>query len=74
VIYQPALLGRLVGPPEATEARNAEVHDDGMNDYDAVVMAVLEPILVLSVMAVLLFWCGYPGKGMGQRRVRNITI
>ena len=34
---------------------------DGMNDYDAVVMAVLEPILVLSVMAdiaflVRLFW------------------
>jgi hypothetical protein len=34
---------------------------DRMNDYDAVVMAVLEPILVLSVMAdiaylVRLFW------------------
>jgi hypothetical protein len=30
-----------------------------MNDYDAVVMGVLEPILVLSVMAdilVRLFW------------------
>jgi hypothetical protein len=26
-----------------------------MNDYDAVVMAVLEPILVLSVMAVIAF-------------------
>ena len=37
---------------------------DRMNDYDAVVMGVLEPILVLSVMAVMLFWCGYPGKGL----------
>ena len=32
-----------------------------MNDYDAVVMGVLEPILVLSVMAVVaylvrIFW------------------
>jgi hypothetical protein len=30
-----------------------------MNDYDAVVMGVLEPVLVLSVMAVILvrlFW------------------
>ena len=26
-----------------------------MNDYDAVVMGVLEPILVLSVMAVIAF-------------------
>jgi len=26
-----------------------------MNDYDAVVMGVLEPILVLSVMAVSVF-------------------
>ena len=26
---------------------------DRMNDYDAVVMGVLEPILVLSVMAVV---------------------
>jgi hypothetical protein len=26
-----------------------------MNDYDAVVMGVLEPILVLSVMAVIVF-------------------
>jgi hypothetical protein len=26
-----------------------------MNDYDAVVMGVLEPILVLSVMAVITF-------------------
>ena len=41
---------------------------DRMNDYDVVVMGVLEPILVL------LFWCRYPGKGMGQCRVRNITI
>jgi hypothetical protein len=22
----------------------------------------------------LVSWCGYPGKGMGQCRVRNITI
>ena len=34
---------------------------DRMNDYDAVVMGVLEPILVLSVMAVVaylvrIFW------------------
>jgi len=34
---------------------------DRMNDYDAVVMGILEPILVLSVMAVIasmvrLFW------------------
>jgi hypothetical protein len=34
---------------------------DWMNDYDAVVMGVLEPILVLSVMAVFpllvrIFW------------------
>ena len=28
---------------------------DRMNDYDAVVMDVLEPILVLSVMAVIAF-------------------
>jgi hypothetical protein len=28
---------------------------DRMNDYDAVVMGVLEPILVLSVMAVIAF-------------------
>jgi hypothetical protein len=28
---------------------------DRMNDYDAVVMGVLEPILVLSVMAVIGF-------------------
>ena len=28
---------------------------DRMNDYDAVVMAVLEPILVLSMMAVIAF-------------------
>ena len=28
---------------------------DWMNDYDAVVMGVLEPILVLSVMAVSAF-------------------
>ena len=28
---------------------------DSMNDYDAVVMGVLEPILVLSVMAVIAF-------------------
>jgi hypothetical protein len=26
-----------------------------MNDYDAVVMGVLEPVLVLSVMAVIAF-------------------
>ena len=26
-----------------------------MNDYDAVMMGVLEPILVLSVMAVIAF-------------------
>jgi hypothetical protein len=26
-----------------------------MNDYDAVVMGVMEPILVLSVMAVIAF-------------------
>ena len=26
-----------------------------MNDYDAVVMGVLEPILVLSLMAVIVF-------------------
>jgi hypothetical protein len=30
-----------------------------MNDYDAVVMGVLEPILVLSVMAVIAFLCGH---------------
>ena len=35
-----------------------------MNDYDAVVMGVLEPILVLSVMAVIFFWCGYSGKNL----------
>ena len=36
---------------------------DRMNDYDVVVMGVLEPILVLSVMAVIiLFWCDYPGN------------
>jgi hypothetical protein len=34
---------------------------DSMNDYDAVVMGVLEPILVLSVMAIIpllvrIFW------------------
>jgi len=34
---------------------------DRMNDYDTVVMGVLEPILVMSVMAVIaslvrLFW------------------
>ena len=29
--------------------------DRTMNDYDAVVMGVLEPILVLSVMAVIAF-------------------
>jgi hypothetical protein len=34
---------------------------DRMNDYDTVVMGVLEPILVLSVMAIIgflvrLFW------------------
>jgi hypothetical protein len=28
---------------------------DRMNDYDAVMMGVLEPILVLSVMAVIAF-------------------
>ena len=28
---------------------------DRMNDYDVVVMSVLEPILVLSVMAVIAF-------------------
>ena len=28
---------------------------DRMNDYDVVVMGVLEPILVLSVMAVIAF-------------------
>ena len=28
---------------------------DRMNDYDAVVMGALEPILVLSVMAVIAF-------------------
>ena len=28
---------------------------DRMNDYDAVVMGVFEPILVLSVMAVIAF-------------------
>jgi hypothetical protein len=28
---------------------------DRMNDYDAVVMGVLEPILVLSLMAVTTF-------------------
>jgi hypothetical protein len=28
---------------------------DRMNDYDAVVTGVLEPILVLSVMAVIAF-------------------
>ena len=28
---------------------------DGMNDYDVVVIGVLEPILVLSVMAVIAF-------------------
>ena len=28
---------------------------DSMNDYDAVVMGVFEPILVLSVMAVIAF-------------------
>jgi hypothetical protein len=28
---------------------------DRMNDYDVVVMGVLEPILVLSVMAVMAF-------------------
>jgi hypothetical protein len=40
---------------------------DRMNDYDAVMMGVLEPIFVLSVMAVIgALWCGYPGKGMGQ--------
>src|SRR5262249_8685834 len=32
---------------------------DRMNDYDAVVMGVLEPILVLSVMAVIAFLCGH---------------
>ena len=33
---------------------------DRMNDYDAVVMAVLEPILVLSVMAVITFLVRLP--------------
>ena len=28
---------------------------DRMNDYDAVLMGVVEPILVLSVMAVIAF-------------------
>ena len=37
------------------EPRNAEIQTDGMNDDNAVVMGVLEPILVLSVMAVIAF-------------------
>ena len=28
---------------------------DSMNDYEAVVMGILEPILVLSMMAVIAF-------------------
>ena len=35
---------------------------DRMDDYDAVVMGVLEPILVLSVMAVLAFLVQRFGK------------
>jgi hypothetical protein len=31
-----------------------------MNDYDAVMMGVLEPILVLSVMAVIAFLVRLP--------------
>jgi hypothetical protein len=31
-----------------------------MNDYDVVVMGVLEPILVLSVMAVIAFLVRLP--------------
>ena len=38
---------------------------DRMNDYDVVVMGVLEPILVLSVMAVIAFLVPLFGKGMG---------
>ena len=33
---------------------------DRMNDYDVVVMGVLEPILVLSVMAVISFLVRLP--------------
>jgi hypothetical protein len=33
---------------------------DRMNDYDVVVMGVLEPILVLSVMAVITFLVRLP--------------
>ena len=40
---------------EAMEAEMRKSPTDRMNDYDAVVMGVLEPILVLSVMAVITF-------------------
>jgi hypothetical protein len=47
--------GRLVltinnGKPEMLKSPT-----DRMNDYDAVVMGILEPFLVLSVMAVIVF-------------------
>ena len=38
---------------------------DRMNDYDAVVMGVLEPILVLSVMADIVFLVRLPWEGGG---------
>ena len=48
---------------------------DRMNDYDAVVMGALEPILVLSVMAVITFLVPLLlVREWGQCRVRNITI
>ena len=39
---------------------------DRMNDYDAVVMGVLEPILVLPVMAVIAFLVRLLVRGWGS--------
>ena len=53
---------------EATEARNAEVHDRSDERLDVVMMGLFEPILVLSVMAVITYRCRYPRKGMGSAK------
>ena len=62
-MYQPASPwgGWLVLTRSKRKREMRKSTTDRMNDYDAVVMGVLEPILVLSVMAVIaslvrLFW------------------
>ena len=56
-MYQPASPwgGWLVLTRSNGSAKCGSPKTDRINDYDAVVMGVLEPILVLSVMAVITF-------------------